>query len=81
MLKCPSCEAVFEESELQNTYNCTACGTEFTRGDSADGDSNRCPDCNKFAALSDNKACPECEDVHEESEFEEVEDEDDEDED
>lgn len=55
---CPECEA--EIVELTKLYECGSCGEVFGRDDSADGDSNRCPQCNKFAALSEQVQCPEC---------------------
>jgi hypothetical protein len=60
--QCNGCQKVFEDGdELEPVYECGSCGEEFTRDESSDGDSNRCPSCNKFAAKSDDKAkCPDC---------------------
>jgi DNA-directed RNA polymerase subunit RPC12/RpoP len=57
---CASCEVGYEEDQTETVYECGSCGTTFTRADSADGDSNRCPDCNKFGAKSGERACSEC---------------------
>lgn len=52
---CPGCDTVNEGDKLA-LYECGDCGTTFTRDNSADGSSNRCPDCNKFAASTGNSA-------------------------
>jgi len=70
--RCEACEHLFNEDEAGAAkYACSRCGQEFTRDESADGDSNRCPECNIFAALIADMTCPECgsEEV-EEGEFE-----------
>jgi predicted RNA-binding Zn-ribbon protein involved in translation (DUF1610 family) len=72
-VKCPSCEAAVDEDELVAVYDCGACGETFSRDNSADGDSNRCPSCNKFAGLSDQKACPDCGEASDEGDFEALE--------
>lgn len=55
---CPNCAEVFtEEPELTTLYECGNCGTTFSKEDEG---SNRCPDCNKFAAKQDDGGCPEC---------------------
>ena len=57
---CSSCEWASESDEdCENKYECGSCGTEFLRSESSDGDSNRCPNCNKFGAVL-YTACPEC---------------------
>jgi hypothetical protein len=71
-VKCPSCDATFEPSELLPCYECGDCGTVFTKDDSADGCSHTCPDCHKFAAKSEQMACPECSDTTEEDQYENV---------
>ena len=48
--RCPGCGEVLTDDDLEPLYECQDCGTTFGRSDSADGDSHRCPDCNKFAA-------------------------------
>lgn len=50
---CSGCNEVIEDGDEVTVYECNDCGTTFIRDDSADGSSNRCPDCNKFAAKSD----------------------------
>ena len=65
---CPGCERVFSpDSETESGYECDNCGTQFTRTNSADGSSHRCPDCNKFAHKSDTPFCPDCEEPLEEA--------------
>lgn len=54
---CGSCEERVEETKPR--YECSSCGEEFTREESMDGDSNRCPSCNRFGARTDD-ACGEC---------------------
>lgn len=71
---CKECEEVKEEDELQPKYNCGSCGEEFTRENSADGDSNRCPSCNKFGAIECDNACDSCENEVEEVDVIECED-------
>ena len=41
-------------------YECSDCGAKYTRENSADGGSNRCPDCNKFGAKLTDHGCREC---------------------
>ena len=60
-LTCDDCGATFDESEADSPlYECSDCGTRFTREGSADGDGNRCPDCTKFGAKVAEYGCPEC---------------------
>lgn len=56
---CPSCDAVSEE--YVTIYECQQCGDSFTPENSADGDGNRCPSCNKFASKLTDRGCVECE--------------------
>jgi DNA-directed RNA polymerase subunit RPC12/RpoP len=59
---CTSCDwAAEDDADCEPKYECGSCGTEFLRSESSDGDSNRCPDCNKFGSKL-YLACPECED-------------------
>ena len=58
---CASCGfALGKDDDLDPKYECGSCGSEFTRSESADGDSHRCPYCNKFGAKTFDAACPEC---------------------
>lgn len=41
-------------------YECGECGTVFDRENSADGNSQKCPDCNKLAAKLTAHGCPDC---------------------
>jgi len=62
--KCEACETIWSEDgapEFEVFYECGNCGTIFSRGDSYDGDSHRCPDCMKFSSKLYDKGCPECE--------------------
>lgn len=57
---CSTCEwAAEDDADCEMKYECGSCGTEFLRSESSDGDSNRCPDCNKFGAKL-YLACPDC---------------------
>ena len=61
--KCLSCDVITLEdgNEPIKLYECGNCGTIFSRENSADGDSHRCPDCLKFASvLRADGGCPEC---------------------
>ena len=64
-LYCSSCDKVVAEKDVSDVprYECGDCGDTFSREEPSDGDSNRCPNCNKFAAKSDDDAryCGECE--------------------
>jgi len=64
--KCTSCEQFFDEEELVTMYQCNNCGTVFSKDNSADGVSHRCPDCNKFAAKLHDHGCPDGCEVEEE---------------
>jgi hypothetical protein len=55
-LRCPDCTEIFpEDEELLAIYECC---TEYTREGSADGESNRCPICNKFGSKTGSYALP-----------------------
>ena len=60
---CTSCEAELTDDGADQgqgaLYECADCGP-FSRGNSADGDSNRCPNCGHFGAKLADLACPEC---------------------
>ena len=60
---CPSCEEVTKEPVT--LYRCNECGTTFSRENSADGNSYRCPDCNKVASELTAHGCPDCEEGNE----------------
>ena len=62
---CRECEALqtAEEHEAQPLFECADCGSRFTREGSADGQGNRCPDCNKFGRKLTEHCCPECEEA------------------
>lgn len=59
--ECQACEAQFNDGDEGGPlYECSRCGTTFTQEESADGESNRCPNCNIFAAKVADLTCPEC---------------------
>jgi len=59
--ECQACDHQFNDGDEGGPlYECSGCGTSFTREDSADGDSNRCPNCNKFGAKVADLTCPMC---------------------
>lgn len=58
---CDDCGAVEDEFNASPLYECGNCGTIFNRENSADGDSARCPDCNKFSAKIADECCVSCE--------------------
>lgn len=62
--RCDGCEAEFTDEAADQgqgpLYECDDCGTRFTRDGSADGDGNRCSDCNKFGGKIADLACPDC---------------------
>src|SRR6266498_3785859 len=57
---CEDCEESFEYAPESPLYECAECGVRFTHEGSADGDSHRCPECNKFAAKIADFGCPQC---------------------
>lgn len=57
--RCADCNTISDEPGVA-VYECGACSIQFSRDNSADGYSHRCPDCNKFSALTDDEACAEC---------------------
>lgn len=63
---CPHCDADLDGYDLARLYECGDCGNFAD----ADGEGNRCPQCNKFASRVGD-ACPECEEQIED-ELEEV---------
>lgn len=72
---CGSCNTEVDPEdadEVQAVYECGECGGEFTREEN-DG-SNRCQDCNKFAAKGDNVKTACCaDDVVDAFKFEDIE--------
>ena len=59
--ECQACEHQFNDGDEGGPlYECSRCGTTYTRDESADGDSNRCPNCNIFGAKVADLTCPEC---------------------
>jgi Zn-finger nucleic acid-binding protein len=58
--KCESCEEISESFEDEPLYECNGCGNRFTRSNSADGDSSRCPTCQKFSGKVSDTVCEKC---------------------
>ena len=57
---CPDCQKVGDDIEPEPLYECSSCGDTFSKSNSADGESHRCPQCNKFGAKVSDEGCPEC---------------------
>lgn len=58
---CDECNAEFDdEDEMEPLYECQDCGERFTKSNSVDGDSHRCPSCNKFGSLITHNGCAVC---------------------
>lgn len=48
---CTDCDTPLDDdAETEPLYECGQCGTTFGKSGSADGESARCPDCNKFSS-------------------------------
>jgi len=60
---CSGCGYAQEEEPEDPIYECGSCGMEFSRSESEDGGSNRCPSCYKFSAKTGTFQCPQCVDV------------------
>ena len=58
--QCISCD-VIRDDFTECLYNCGSCGCTFTKDQSEDGESNRCPECNKFSSKEADYACADCE--------------------
>lgn len=57
--RCGDCERIFTSDDSDSPlYECGSCGDTYSRNDSADGGSNRCPSCNKFGAKVSDVSCP-----------------------
>jgi len=56
--KCNNCNEMTDRADLVHLYEC-GCGTSFTNETANDGN-HQCPECFKFAALSSEEGCPEC---------------------
>jgi hypothetical protein len=57
---CNNCGETCEDlEEAVPLYGCDACGTSFTRENSANGN-HQCPECNKFGRKISDHGCPEC---------------------
>ena len=57
---CTECGLVTDAPSEEPAYECGACGETFTRENSADGDSHRCPHCNRFAGKLHDNAYRDC---------------------
>jgi rRNA maturation endonuclease Nob1 len=55
---CTACDEEIDDPEPG--YECASCGEQFVRSNSSDGESNRCPTCNKFGAKIADVVCPSC---------------------
>ena len=61
VFECEDCLARLDDNQEPVTiYECEQCSTRFTEEGSADGCSNRCPGCNKFASKFSDNGCPNC---------------------
>ena len=58
--QCISCDLILDHFS-ECLYNCGSCGCTFIKEDSADGVSNRCPECKLFASKEADYACSDCE--------------------
>ncbi len=58
--RCLECEQVSVEAADSALYECSRCGEVFTRETSADGESNRCAQCNIFGGKLADLGCAEC---------------------
>ncbi|MDM7940114.1 MAG: hypothetical protein QUS07_07220 [Methanothrix sp.] len=64
LVKCPECDTLFDIQDVEATdpvYECSSCGEVFTRSNSYDGDSHKCPQCGKFGSKVEDTCCPDCE--------------------
>ncbi len=57
---CQSCDTITDTPD-ETLYECNNCGLRFKRGDD-DGATQRCPECNRFAAKVADQSCPNCDD-------------------
>lgn len=77
-LKCDECDTVYTDDEpgdvrarLEPAYECGECGRVFGKEDSHNG-GNQCPDCYRFAIISDPDEYAVCEECGTATTFEEV---------
>jgi hypothetical protein len=57
--RCSDCEEILDVKPEEPYYCCDRCGEGFSRENSADGDSHRCPGCGGFGSR-EGFACTEC---------------------
>ena len=64
--RCASCGEEFRDGGADQDqgplYECGSCGATFSLAGSTDGESNRCPECNRFGRKLAELSCPACED-------------------
>lgn len=56
-MKCPDCEEVFEDPEIDPLYECPGCGDVFLRSES-ESQNHRSPCCGKFSTKQGDYGCP-----------------------
>lgn len=59
-LVCPECMELADNLQPEPVYECGDCGEIFSRSNSFDGDSHRCPSCGKFSTKICAEGCPDC---------------------
>lgn len=57
---CNSCERIIDEDDATVIYECNNCGETFSREESYDGFSHKCPNCGRFGSVLTENACPDC---------------------
>lgn len=58
--KCPSCEQVFDDGDVEPAYECPECGEIFSRSESYTGSNHQCPNDHKFSPKVAIHGCPDC---------------------
>jgi len=64
---CNSCNETEETVDPEPLYECSNCGTQFTRSNSYN-ENHQCPDCMRFGSKVTDFGCPDCNDEMEEKE-------------
>lgn len=58
--RCDECDHVDVDAIENPLYECSNCGTRWSRDNASEQPAHKCPDCKRFGSRIADFACPEC---------------------